>query len=54
VPGLPVVLVTGFGVEVAPADLAGRGVDLVLARPLQTRDVTSALAQVMPRREGQS
>jgi signal transduction histidine kinase/CheY-like chemotaxis protein len=54
VPGLPVVLVTGVGVEASPADLASRGVDLVLAKPLQIRDLRSAIIQVVPRAGGQS
>ena len=49
-PGMPVVLVTGFGVEIPPADVAGNGVDLVLPKPLAITDVETMLAQVKPRR----
>jgi GAF domain-containing protein/CheY-like chemotaxis protein len=42
-PGVPVVMMSGFGVEVAPEDLSTRGVDLVLAKPLQIQDVLRAL-----------
>jgi CheY-like chemotaxis protein len=48
-PEMPVVLVTGFAVEVVPADLAKNGVELVLAKPLAITDVRNALAQVKPR-----
>jgi GAF domain-containing protein/ActR/RegA family two-component response regulator len=43
---MPVVLVTGFGVEVAPEDLAANGVDAVLAKPLRLNDIQRALASV--------
>ena len=39
---------SGFGVEVAPEDLPSRGVDLVLAKPLQIQDVLRALTTVRP------
>jgi len=42
-PAVPVVLVSGFGVEVSPADLRANGVDLVLAKPLKIPDVLSAI-----------
>jgi len=42
-PGVPVVMMSGFGVEVSPEDLSTRGVDLVLAKPLQIQDVLRAL-----------
>lgn len=51
-PEMPVFLVTGFGAEVTPADLARHGVDLVLAKPLKIGDVRAALAQVSPRAGG--
>jgi GAF domain-containing protein/CheY-like chemotaxis protein len=40
---VPVVMMSGFGVEVAPEDLHAHGVDLVLAKPLQIQDVLRAL-----------
>ncbi|HSE05219.1 MAG TPA: GAF domain-containing protein [Methylomirabilota bacterium] len=43
-PEVPVVLMTGFGVEVAPEDLHAHGVDLVLPKPLQIQDVLRAVA----------
>jgi CheY-like chemotaxis protein len=47
-PGVPVVMMSGFGVEVAPEDLSTRGVDLVLAKPLQIQDVLRALTALQP------
>jgi signal transduction histidine kinase/CheY-like chemotaxis protein len=46
-PGVAVVMMTGFGVEVAPEELRANGVDLVLAKPLQIRDVLGAVASVV-------
>jgi CheY-like chemotaxis protein len=48
-PEVPVVLMSGFGVEVAPEDLPARGVDLVLAKPLQIQDVLRALVTIRSR-----
>jgi len=45
-PEVPVVMMSGFGVEVAPEDLPTHGVDLVLAKPLQIQDVLRALASI--------
>jgi GAF domain-containing protein/CheY-like chemotaxis protein len=45
-PEVPVVMMSGFGVEVAPEDLPARGVDLVLAKPLQIQDILRALASI--------
>jgi len=42
-PEVPVVMMSGFGVEVAPEELRSNGVDLVLAKPLQIRDVLNAV-----------
>ena len=47
-PEVPVVLVSGFGVEVAPEDLPARGVDAVLAKPLEIQDVLRTLAAAPP------
>ncbi len=48
-PAVPVVMMSGFGVEVAGEDLHTHGVDLVLSKPLQIRDVLRALASTRPR-----
>jgi CheY-like chemotaxis protein len=45
-PEVHVVLMSGFGVEVAPEELRENGVDLVLAKPLQIRDVMSAVSAI--------
>ncbi|HET8577166.1 MAG TPA: GAF domain-containing protein, partial [Methylomirabilota bacterium] len=45
-PAVPVVIVSGFGVEVSPEDLRGHGVDLVLAKPLKISEVLSAIASL--------
>jgi CheY-like chemotaxis protein len=42
----PVVLVTGFGVEVSTHDLRTNGVDSVLAKPLRLVDIHRALASL--------
>ena len=47
-PEVPVVLMSGFGVEVAAEDLRTHGVDLVLAKPLEIQDVLRALAALRP------
>ena len=46
-PEVPVVMMSGFGVEVAPEELRSNGVDLVLAKPLQIRDVLNAVASML-------
>jgi GAF domain-containing protein len=45
-PEVPVVMMSGFGVEVAPEDLHTHGVDLVMPKPLQIQDVLRALASI--------
>jgi CheY-like chemotaxis protein len=45
-PEVPVVMMSGFGVEVAPEDLHRHGVDLVLPKPLQIQDVLHALVSL--------
>ncbi|MGH7402092.1 MAG: GAF domain-containing protein [Candidatus Rokuibacteriota bacterium] len=50
-PEVPVVMMSGFGVEVAPEDLHAHGVDLVLAKPLQIQDILRALGSI-PRGTG--
>ncbi|HYB44232.1 MAG TPA: GAF domain-containing protein, partial [Candidatus Methylomirabilis sp.] len=43
-PAARVVLVSGFGVELAPEGLRDHGVDMVLAKPIKFEDVESAVA----------
>jgi len=50
-PGLPVILVTGFAVEVSPAELQANGVHSVLAKPINIADVLDAAAAIRPRGE---
>jgi FixJ family two-component response regulator len=45
-PEVPVVMMSGFGVEVAPEELRTNGVDLVLSKPLQIQDVLHAVATI--------
>ena len=45
-PEVPVVMMSGFGVEVAPEELRTNGVDLVLSKPLQIQDVLRAVAAI--------
>jgi CheY-like chemotaxis protein len=45
-PEVPVVMMSGFGVEVAPEELRTNGVDLVLSKPLQIQDVLRAVATI--------
>ena len=55
-PEVRIVLMSGFGVEVDPDELRSNGVDLVLAKPLQIRDVMSAVSAILRARgqgEGQ-
>jgi GAF domain-containing protein/CheY-like chemotaxis protein len=52
-PEVPVFLVTGFGVELSAEERRGRGVDAVLAKPVQIAHVLEALAEV-GRRLGQT
>jgi GAF domain-containing protein/ActR/RegA family two-component response regulator/anti-sigma regulatory factor (Ser/Thr protein kinase) len=47
-PEVPVVLMSGFGVEVAQEDLRTHGVDLVLTKPLQIHEVMQALGTIRP------
>lgn len=44
-PRLPVVLVTGWGDQIDPSQLAGTGVDLVLAKPYTLQDLLAGLSQ---------
>ena len=45
-PGLPVFLVTGFGVELSAAERAAHGVEAVFSKPLRIDDITRAVAGV--------
>jgi GAF domain-containing protein/CheY-like chemotaxis protein len=45
-PEVAVVMMSGFGVEVEPAELRNNGVDLVLSKPLQIKDVLRAVATI--------
>jgi len=48
-PGLPIFVVTGFGVEVSPQELAGHGVEAVLTKPLGLQETLALLATLRPR-----
>jgi len=45
-PGVPVFLVTGFGVELSPGELAAFGVRTVLTKPLDMHDTLALLARL--------
>jgi GAF domain-containing protein/ActR/RegA family two-component response regulator len=55
-PGVPVFLVTGFGVELSAAERAAHGVEAVFSKPLRIDDITRAVSGVSrhadPRGEG--
>jgi len=50
-PGLPVILVSGFAVEVSPEELQRSGVHSVLAKPINVGEVLDAAAAIGPRGE---
>jgi len=50
-PGLPVILVSGFAVEVSPEELEASGVHAVLAKPINIGDVLEAASAIRPRGE---
>jgi GAF domain-containing protein/ActR/RegA family two-component response regulator len=50
-PGLPVVLVSGFAVEVSAEELEASGVCMVLAKPINIGDVLEAASSIRPRDE---
>src|SRR5262249_32335060 len=52
VPGLPVVLVSGFAVEVGPEELRASGVHAVLAKPINIKEVLGVAAAIRPRTAG--
>jgi CheY-like chemotaxis protein len=45
-PGVPVFLVTGFGVELSAEERRANGVDAVLVKPLQIQAILDAVAEV--------
>lgn len=45
-PAVPVMLITGFGVELSPEERRVHGVDRVLVKPLQIQEILDALAEV--------
>jgi CheY-like chemotaxis protein len=49
-PGVPVFLVTGFGVEVSAEEMNAKGVDAVLPKPLRIQDTLAVLAQLKENR----
>jgi CheY-like chemotaxis protein len=51
VPGLPVILVSGFAVEVSQEELQASGVHSVLAKPINIGEVLDAAAAIRPREE---
>jgi GAF domain-containing protein/ActR/RegA family two-component response regulator len=51
VPGLPVILISGFAVEVSPEELEAGGVHSVLAKPINMGEVLDAASAIRPRRE---
>jgi CheY-like chemotaxis protein len=52
-PGLPVVLVSGFAVEVSQEELEASGVHSVLAKPINIGDVLEAASAIRPRGESE-
>jgi len=53
-PAVPVVLVTGFGVELSAEERQIHGVDLVVVKPLKIKDVLDVVARVARRRARQT
>ncbi len=49
VPGLPVILVSGFAVEVSPEELQASGVHSVLAKPINIKAVLEVASAMRPR-----
>ena len=50
-PGLPVILVSGFAVEVSPEELQASGVHSVLAKPVNIGELIDAASAIRPRGE---
>ena len=53
-PLMPVVLVTGFGVELSAEERQTHGVDMVLVKPLKIADVQNVVARAARRRVARS
>jgi GAF domain-containing protein/CheY-like chemotaxis protein len=53
-PSVPVILVTGFGVELSAEERQTHGVDVVLVKPLRITDVLDAVARAARRRAERS
>jgi FixJ family two-component response regulator len=53
-PSVPVILVTGFGVELSAEERKTHGVDVVLVKPLRITDVLDAVARAARRRAERS
>ena len=49
-PAVPVILVTGFGVELSAEERRAHGVDLVLVKPLKIQEILDVASQVARRR----
>jgi CheY-like chemotaxis protein len=49
-PAVPVVLVTGFGVELSAEERQTHGVDVVVVKPLKIDDVLDVVARAIQRR----
>jgi CheY-like chemotaxis protein len=49
-PAVPVILVTGFGVELSAEERRAQGVDLVLVKPLRISEVMDVVARAGRRR----
>ena len=49
-PSVPVLLVTGWGVELSPDELRGKGIDAVLSKPVQFEEILAAVAAFGARR----
>ena len=50
VPAVPVVLVTGFGVELTADERRTHGVEMVLEKPLKIADILDAVARAARKR----
>jgi ActR/RegA family two-component response regulator len=48
-PNTAVLLMTGYGVELSPEEREGRGVDLVLTKPVGVDAILQAVARVVSR-----
>jgi FixJ family two-component response regulator len=51
---VPVVIVTGFGVELTAEERRAHGVDMVLVKPLKITDVLDAVARAARKRAERS